>query len=325
MEVYNRTRVLSAIIKDIDNDKLSKNYMYQRKRGQWTYEQAVTLIDTLLQGYPINPLYIALDKPKSYIIDGIQRITTVEDFIKGDFCLPNNYPSLVINDMEYELAGLFFDGLPAELQDVILNRELHIFELQNYTTKELAQVFLRTNNGTAMTKNQKYIIYLNEDLLVHFICLADHEFWTKTAMSDRQFKYDKDRNVVLETIALISDYEIKNFSDEKLYKDLVPWLKEQDFDSIFERVTYLFDTANKFLVEKEKNLKKITIPYILYGLHKVDSEDRSIVDYFSWVNQFLENYEKENGYRKFVNTTNTGGKSNVLGRLEFFDKKIKKF
>ncbi|MCZ8497668.1 DUF262 domain-containing protein [Vibrio lentus] len=68
--------------------KLIVNRAYQQRKLVWTVEEKRKLIDSVLLGYPIPLILLAQTKEGNYeIIDGMQRLNAIFDFIENNYSL----------------------------------------------------------------------------------------------------------------------------------------------------------------------------------------------------------------------------------------------
>lgn len=72
-------------IQAILNKSFEFNPPYQRSDNAWIKEQQNGLINSILQGFPIPPVYLIERGTNTYIVvDGKQRLTTIINFFKKD-------------------------------------------------------------------------------------------------------------------------------------------------------------------------------------------------------------------------------------------------
>lgn len=78
-----------------ENSTLEISPRFQR-RSVWTRAARSYLIDTIILGYPIPPVYIRIVDQKSdgqvirEVVDGQQRVSALLDFMDDRFSLSNN-------------------------------------------------------------------------------------------------------------------------------------------------------------------------------------------------------------------------------------------
>ena len=115
---------------------------YQRK-FVWDLRRQRRLIESVLLGLPIPFLFVAeMEDGLLEIVDGAQRIQTLEEFVNGD---------LVLNELEKlpALNGFRFGDLSEGQRRRFSNRALRMIVLDAKTSPEIRQdIFDRINTGS---------------------------------------------------------------------------------------------------------------------------------------------------------------------------------
>jgi hypothetical protein len=113
-----------------------------QRRFVWDRRRASRLIESLLINIPIPVIYLAANDQKKYeVIDGLQRLTSIFDFLE------NKYALLGL-EFKTELSKCLFKDLPREVQNTIENAHLQTFELAANTPKDMMfLIFERLNTG----------------------------------------------------------------------------------------------------------------------------------------------------------------------------------
>ena len=182
-------KTLKAMKDNPSKDTIDFNSPIQRKSGMWDDKRKSLLIHSILQNsiYSVPTVYfrkdMVADKKYQYsVIDGIQRITTVFDFIDNKFQL-TEVPPVVIEGTAYNVSGQYFSDLEQDCQQELIRFKLRIeaFEPEDGDTEEyvnntIEEVFSRLNSAVPLTSAQlckaragtDVAILLNE--LLTFLC-----------------------------------------------------------------------------------------------------------------------------------------------------------
>lgn len=154
---------VKGLTSDIDSGSLILGVEYQR-RFVWDNTKASRLVESLLLNVPIPVLYFAEDDSGRHeVIDGLQRLTTLQRFMNGQFSLSG----LTVLD---ELNGRPIDGLDPRDRRRLENRTIRCIVITEDSNPDIKfDVFERLNTGSAQLTNQELrnAIYrgeLNESL-----------------------------------------------------------------------------------------------------------------------------------------------------------------
>ena len=202
MDYTCRTKTLQALAKAIDKDTIKLSHKLQRPAGQWNRKQKTDLIDSLLRKYPINATYGIKEDNVISIIDGVQRLSTVRDFLSDKFALSKDMESVIVNGEEKTLAGLKFSKLDEDTKDAILNSELQVYELTDCTEKDVREMFRRQNAGKPLNGKLMRVVHESDEFNEAIYSLAHHPFMNKI-VSPTQRKNGADRDLIIQTLMLI--------------------------------------------------------------------------------------------------------------------------
>jgi uncharacterized protein DUF262 len=114
-----------------------------QRRGIWKTPARSYLIDTILRGMPVPPVFLRVrqsdDRKKMVreVIDGQQRIAAVTDYINGKYALSSNLGG--------DYSGKYFDDLEESNQDVIRQYSFICEVFAAIEDAEVLQIFARLN------------------------------------------------------------------------------------------------------------------------------------------------------------------------------------
>ena len=133
---------ISAIVDRYREDALDLTPDFQRNRGIWSLPKKSRLIESILLRIPLPVFYLSAGAGDIWsVVDGVQRLSTILDFMNGDFAL---------RGLEYlnNLNGLRHDDLVVPMRRRIRETQL-VFNLIERGTPErvMFNIFHRVNTG----------------------------------------------------------------------------------------------------------------------------------------------------------------------------------
>jgi hypothetical protein len=159
--------------------------LYQRA-FTWEPERKTRFLESILMGLPI-PFLFFWESPttgKLEIVDGSQRLRTIEEFVLGDFTLGD------LEELSL-LAGFRFRDLPESRQRKLKNRSIRGIVLNEHANEQSRfDIFDRINTGSKIAnKAEVRRGALGGDFLDLVISLTKDPVFMKLApVSDKQFK-----------------------------------------------------------------------------------------------------------------------------------------
>ena len=183
---------IESIIKRIKYEELEFDSSFQRKAGLWKIKQKSRLIESILLRIPLPAFYFdASNDDKWQIIDGLQRITAIKEYV-----IENGFK---LSDMEFlnDLDDKLFCELPRALQRRIEETNLNAYLVSPSTPKNVKfNIFKRINTGGLVLEPQeirnalfqgKASVFLYELAQTsEFINATDHSI-KPDRMLDREF------------------------------------------------------------------------------------------------------------------------------------------
>lgn len=321
MEHTCRTKTLQALSKSMQRGTLSLTHKLQRREGQWNSRMKSELIDSLLRNFPINPTYCVKEDGKLYTIDGVQRLSCIRDYLDNKFALSKTLEPVTVNGFEKEIAGKKFNKLDEDTKETLLACELQVYELTEYTDKEIRQMFSRQNSGKRLNSKQLRTAIESDEFREVISSLTSHPFISK-CFTKAQIKSDADKDTIRQVLMLTEqgkDFELGSFRSNDINKFVVEYQEHIDYDTIKIIKKALDILDNSFDIIKTKQL---SVPMIIYGMYLVIKDKKSTNKYIIWLKDFLATYETNETYLKYCGS-GTSSAEMVKGRLNFFEKAIK--
>lgn len=295
---------------------INLSHKLQRPEGQWNRKQRTDLIDSLLRHYPINPTYAIVEEDGTLsVIDGVQRLSTIRDYIENVFALSKDMDSVIINNEEKNLSGLKFEKLDEDTKSEILNAELQIYRMTQCTETDIREMFRRQNAGKPLNSKLLRIVKESDEFSDAIYSLANHPFMNKL-MSPAQRKNGTDRDTIVQTFMLVATNQENDFTSFRA-KDIDMFVS-QYADQYINRADILKEAMNKFDESfDEIKIPVTSIPQILYSGYRIIKDKKSFTKLVDKVADFCVNYDSNDEYKQFVQN-GTGSKENVRGRFDYW-------
>ncbi|HNT75756.1 MAG TPA: DUF262 domain-containing protein [Anaerolineae bacterium] len=290
----------------------------------WKSAQKSRFIESILLNIPLPPLYVNQTQNGKYIIvDGLQRTTTMADFLDDRFALSDDLTVLT------ELCGYKFSGLTQYLQTKIEDKQLLIYLIKpSVPLPMIYDIFERINTGgTQLTRQEvRNCIFLGPAtrLLKE---LAEKPYFKRAIDKGISPKRMKDREAILRYLAFkVLGYEpaYKDDMDDFLERALktIQQMSEVDITALkndFERVmrlSYQFFGDRNFRLPTTSSRGRINIALLeaVSYFFSIQS-DEFLRDHKQTI---VANYEKLLQTPEFIDTVrfSTGDTRRVRNRFK---------
>jgi len=213
ISITQKTLPLDKILKRIAREEIDLNTFSQRKFGLWTDEIKSRLIESLIVGIPIPAFYFdGSNNDKWLIIDGLQRISAVNEFVIEK--------TLRLNSLFYldndKFLGKSFDDLGRADQRTIEEYEIIAYIINAGTPKNLKFKLFQSINTSALRLERQEIRHaLNPakptEILMKIVELSNF----KTNISDKLNVELIDRMYDRELALIYVSFRITHFIDYK--------------------------------------------------------------------------------------------------------------
>lgn len=331
-------------LKSMNDDKHTLDFSHpiQRQSGQWDGDKLKKslLIHSILAGYPVPPIYClkeAVDeKNYSYsILDGIQRLTTIFDYIDGRYPLDAETPDVTIDGTVYGLGGKYFTDLEIECQQEIVRFKFTIYGFEDADDDLIEEIFFRLNNSAPLSKPQKSMALTGVRNATFIKSILSDRFFSEICQfSALQRRKSDDMCTLLQAMMLLDNryngYEYASISADEIMKYAAS-IKNSYSENQKEKLFDIIDYLEKVFPEKEKMLKKINIPMVILAAALAMGKDydsaKSIYRvgpmYFRhWFSYFFgECYEE---YKQYCSSGSIK-KEKTLKRIEIMESSLKKY
>ena len=170
MDTNMTSLTVESLVAYREEDFMRANPEYQRGEV-WTPDQQKKLIDSIFRGYQLPIIYLHDIRREVFgkiqerleIIDGQQRINALHRYCKGEYALYEvtdekaRFPAFLHDTEQHPCpwGGKDFDGLPKDLKDQLLQKELPVAFIRNAQDNEVRDLFVRLQAGFPLNAQEK--------------------------------------------------------------------------------------------------------------------------------------------------------------------------
>ena len=195
-----QTPAFSLVFDRMKHEEIELQPNFQRRDRIWRLKEKSALVESILIGLPIPNLYFAERSNGNWVIvDGLQRLTTLKDFMEGKFKLSE---LTILGDLENKK----FTDLERQHQRKFREYTLHchIISMQGDDDVMVKELFHRINTYGVTLSYQEIRCALYAGSSVSFIrYIAESESFANTTFDKISSKRMKDMEFVLGAVAFV--------------------------------------------------------------------------------------------------------------------------
>ncbi|TSD67627.1 DUF262 domain-containing protein [Inquilinus sp. KBS0705] len=208
---------MDTILRRIKQGTINLNPDFQRNEV-WTDEKKCRLIESLMLKIPLPMFYVSIDDDGNFnVVDGLQRLSTIRDFVLGKSYLETKDESLSgfgikLKNLEFwgpSFNNFQFKELPVHIQNRIMETEFSFTIINPGTPEDVKRnIFKRINTGGVPLTDQeiRHALYVGNSTDLLKLLASKQTFKNAT---DNKLKANRmvDREFILRCIAfMIRDY-----------------------------------------------------------------------------------------------------------------------
>ncbi|MCM1223529.1 MAG: DUF262 domain-containing protein [Lachnospiraceae bacterium] len=232
------------------NGKINLDHIIQRSMV-WEGERKSRLIESMILGYPIPPLYAKkmLNDGVYYVMDGKQRISTIKQYLNDEFALSSLPPVAYIDAESNEectanISRMKFTQLPDSLKDIIKDTMFTMVYFENLTPYEEKELFKRLNAGKPLNTKSKLLASFTD--VEEILDIGSHKIFEE--MLSTKAKNNKNQATIVMKVWCMLNQEIEDVS--------------------FETKAFRKTIENAVVSESEKNEMNNVLDFA-YNVHKI--------------------------------------------------------
>lgn len=280
------------IPKMVDSGKLCFENSVQRGY-EWDKNRQSLLIMSLLQGYPTPPVFARRGDGTVYdMLDGKQRLLTIQRFVTNQFQLVNVPMLEVIEDgeeVQIDLNGSTYADLHPDIRATLDAASIVLYYYDDITEDETCEIFFRLNNMKPVSTSCITRVRAASKGVIKE--LGQHPIF-KLALTEKALTNYTNEDMVIKAAYLMAGH------DNLETKNIREWIANNEIDrklqnKVYSAMSRLETVAKKLSTEEEnkKTVKKIlTKTHFLSLLPIIDkaTDDKVKDDVLTdWINKFF--------------------------------------
>ena len=287
----NITWSAKQVAKMIEKETITFDNVIQRGFA-WDDKRKSLLIHSMIIGYPMGPIFAAKSENGYDVLDGKQRLSTINDFIHGKFAL-TGIPEDIEVEMDYgtdwtDLNGYTWGALPESVKEIIQDYSITVYYFDGLTDEETNEMFFRLNNGKPLSAIEITRVKTKSINIVRE--LAQHELFKSSLTKAAMAKYANEDIVMKSYVLMKSDAET-DLSTKTVRAEMeTNEISEEEQNKLDEIFSYILATYDE--IEDKKVKKKMVTRIHMLSLVPIINEiiDSGFVDketFTEWVNHFF--------------------------------------
>ena len=257
MKVSRENCPVKPLIGKMKREKIVLKHKLQRRESVWSNPNKSLLIDSLLRGYIVPPVYTISEDGVQYVIDGVQRLSTLKGFYNDEFAISKKAEPVIIEGTEYNIAGLKFSKLDQVVKDELDSSAITMYEITEYTDKDVREMFRRLNSGKPLNTSQKLTPDMSDELSNAIFDIISLPFFEKR-LTSAQLKSSVDQSAALETLMFCNTNKDNDFAlfTEKGRKRFIEYYNNRVESDKIEIIKTAINKLDESLEEDVKIPKK---------------------------------------------------------------------
>ena len=246
ISITSQTVALDTVLRRIKQNRIRLAPAFQRN-SVWDDTRKSRLIESMMLKIPLPMFYVSSDKDNNWdVVDGLQRITTIKEFILGEYDVQKERYSergFKLKKLEFweKLNGQTYEELPGKLYNNIAETELSFTVINPDTPEEVKRnIFKRINTGGMPLTSQEIRHALYQGLSTKLL----KELVEKESFLNAVDGVDDSRMGARELILRYLSFYIRNYTS---------YSKDSSMDAYLSNSMRIINTFDNFSLERIEN------------------------------------------------------------------------
>lgn len=330
--------------------RLRKDHPLRRKPDQWGKAEKDGLIVSVIKEEDIDPIKLCEQHGEGeavlWLIDGVQRISTLDEYRNGGFPLgreleepvvvywryefaddrtaqeesDGNYSKKAVK-LKYDLRGKSYQDLPVELRERLDQYKMEAVRYVNCSEDEIGYHIRRYNRQTPMNTAQSVMTYMDHVAKeVKRISLSNRFFKDCGTYSTKERNNGTIERIVMESV--MGMFHLKDW--QKQSKKMGAYLNQNASKEEFEQLDQNLHSLEN-IVRKHKDLRSLftsKTSFLWFTLYHLFLKKHKEEELFA---EFLEDFQKGKKQSAQGCYTETKDKAIVTKKLKRLERMLHRF
>ncbi len=308
LNYYGADYTVDSLVKRmIEKDFIIPNF---QRQFVWKIDEASKFIESLLLGLPVPSIFLSKDKFSQHliVIDGQQRLKTLEYFYRGEF---EDMKPFKLTNVSPHYNGLTYKDLYSEDRRNLDNTTIHCTIIaENEDSNAIFYLFERLNTtGTPLNAQEIRNGLFHGEFTKFLFDLASTEKWKR--LYNKEENRLEDQELILRFFALYFDIDQYSGNLTKFLNDFMlenrdfSKIPKADFYSIFNKTfDFIFDCLGNTAFYNKKQFNKVLFETLSLTIAK----NPEIISSCEKATSFYEKLTSSNEFWKSSRSSTTGTK-----------------
>ncbi len=333
--------------------ELRKDHPLQRKPGRWNHNERSGLIATVLKDEDMDSIKVCEQLSDTgvilWVIDGLQRLTTLNSFLNNGFKIGNHiefpvityqtvkkdrsgriikdeYDAYIYENVEYDLRGKFYKDLPDELKEKFNNFKINIVKHLDCTDEEIGYHIRRYNKQKSMNASENAVTYLDHIAREVKKISLNNRFFKNDIYRERERNNGTIERIIVESVMCMFHLDQWQKQSKKMGEFLNQNSSKQEFDKLNDNLNRLEEVYRDSFTDvfsAKDSFIWFTLFHHFTGYGLADSRFGEFIEAFC--DGLSDREVKGEKFSEIDKNKSTKDKSVIIKKLEILDSLMKEF
>ena len=248
---------VSSVLRKIRNGSMDLDPQYQRG-AVWGRPRKALLIDSMLRGYDLPKIYLretSRELETFEVVDGVQRLTSMDDFVNNEVPLPKGS----------EWPGLRYRELPEHIQERLDDYQLDFAVLEDCSDEEVREMFHRLQGGVRLNTAEE-LNAVSGDMSSFVESLSRSNFFEHTACFTKSRGASRHVAAQIAKLCISGPGDVRKTDLMKFYRDHKVWKPNSRATALKTTFNWMHTTFGENHALFRNRAQTVSVVFLTYRL-----------------------------------------------------------